>query len=420
MDYNVGDTILLELVDNTSFTGVVLPGKQLCIKLQDGYNVSFSSEQIRSITVKQTSPEKKPVYQEVYNNASLPKVHILHTGGTIASKVDYATGGVSNHIESEELLRLYPELQDIAHVEATFIANMSSDDMRFGHYNLLISHIASLISKNPSGIIITHGTDTLHYTAAALHYALRNLPFPVILVGSQRSSDRGSSDAATNLRAAVRFCVSPQKSSGVFICMHNTSDDTTIGVFSGVHVRKMHTSCRDAFMSVNAPVHAVISGDQLTYLTEPKKAADKFAHFLYNEQIRIGMVYAHPHMSADEFRVYENFDGLIILGTGLGHIPISSFDSYTQEHEDIFSVVSLLAQKIPVVMSSQCIFGRLHLQVYSAGRRLQEIGVRGHGMSLSPEALFCKLAFVISNPQFSLDDDLGDVLSRLERGATHD
>lgn len=406
MQLTVGEHVTVTLKDKREFSGLVLPNNTL--KLDDGYNIGLDPDNIADIT-KHKKQSKESSFSSITVDESKPRVDILHTGGTIASKVDYQTGGVSNHIKPDELLAMYPQLQEEAAVYATFVANMSSDDMRFEHYNLLIESVQEALKNNPRGIIITHGTDTLHYTAAALHYALRGISVPVVLVGSQRSSDRGSSDAALNLQAAVKYCVSDKSCSGVFIAMHQTSDDDSIAIHKAVHARKMHTSRRDAFKSINSALVAcvtnkveVISSVESTTKYDPKQ---------YDTSLQIGMLYVHPHMSAKEVSSYKGFDGLIILGTGLGHLPVSVVDDHTKEHKKIFE--SLLSLNIPVVMASQCINGRINLQVYSAGRTLKESGVLGHDLALTPEALFVKLAYLLSTQQDTqmIGADFDDIIS---------
>lgn len=419
MAFTPGERVRVSLSDGRTFEGLVLPGDGLVLKLDDGYNIGIDPGSVEEQEVLE-QPSEAGVGDVAVprKDDSLPLVRILHTGGTIASKVDYETGGVSNLIAPAELLALYPELQDVAHVEADFVANMSSDDMRFAHYNQLIDSVQQALEQDSGlkGVIITHGTDTLHYTAAALHYALRGVSVPVVLVGSQRSSDRGSSDAASNLQAAVRYCVSEERQPGVFVCMHEHSSDTDIAIIPGVHARKMHTSRRDAFRAVNSRPAARVSAEGVERVSDVPVASE-FSPVRFDEDLRIGMLYAHPQMFADEVSSYEGFDGLVVLGTGLGHLPVTASDEATAEHDAIRE--ALFSLDCPVVMASQCIHGRVNLQVYSPARKLQDAGVLGHGLALTPEALFAKLAFLLSTDQSPacIADDFGDLVERTTEGS---
>lgn len=408
MELVVGERVHVVLQDKREFIGVVLPNNTL--KLDDGYNIGIDTDNLDSLETL-TAPRPPTSTPNIQRDELKPRVQILHTGGTIASKVDYTTGGVHNHIKPEELLGMYPELQLHAAVHATFVANMSSDDMRFEHYNMLIDAIHEALKQEPVGIIITHGTDTLHYTAAALHYAMRGIDIPIVLVGSQRSSDRGSSDASMNLQGALRYIVHEYSVPGVYIAMHENSSDDTVSILPGIHTRKMHTSRRDAFKTVNTtPVASVSSNVEI--LRETPKSSAEFCASHFDTKLRIGMLYVHPHMSPTDIQMFAKHDALIIIGTGLGHLPITASDQYTQSHSQIFELIQAL--EIPVVMTSQCINGRISLQVYAPGRKLQEIGVLGHDLALTPEAVFIKMAYLLSTQQqpHLIASDMDDVIER--------
>lgn len=395
-----------------TFEGIELPGEDFTLKLESGYNIGIEKRNIESLELLGKSEKKKAEKKAPQKNDKLPKVLLLHTGGTIASKVDYETGGTSNLITPEELLAQYPELQEVANVEAKLLANMSSDDMRFGHYNTIIKEIEK--TKGYQGIIITQGTDTLHYTAAALHYGIQNPDIPIVVVGSQRSSDRGSSDAATNLLAATTF-ITQANMPGVCIAMHRTSSDDEVAILSGINARKMHSSRRDAFKSINLPLVATVQGTNVSIISEVK-SSKKPTYTYFNDSLKIGMLYVHPSMHPEEFETYKDFDGLVILGTGLGHTPINMYDDLTQIHDKNKKALEALVKKMPVVMSTQCLHGAVNLQVYSAGRRHQELGILGHENALSPETTFIKLAWLLSQKKSAEEIlvDYNDAIPRVE------
>jgi len=377
--------------------------KHLTLKLDSGYNIGISKHRISKIEkiseVEHQNNEKRLVKQ----NSGLPKVSILHTGGTIASKVDYKTGAVTAKFEPSELIEMFPELRELAHIESELVSNMMSDDMRFMHYNILANAIAENIKKHsPKGIIITQGTDTLHYTAAALSFIFEHLNVPVVIVGSQRSSDRGSSDSAINLISAVSFIVNTTLS-GVFICMHEDMSDNTCTILNGLNARKMHSSRRDAFQSINKrPVARVnFFTKEIDYISEyPNTVLNSKGHLkiIPFKDLKIGFVISHPNMHHEELDLFidKKFDGLILEGTGLGHMPISVMDDHTKEHEKIKKSITELCKNMPVVMTPQTISGIVNMNVYSPGRELQEIGVIGNQSTLSPETAFIKLAWLLS------------------------
>jgi len=371
---------------------------QLTIKLSSGYNIIVNKKEVKILEEKELKKTDKKKSEKQEPNKDLPKITILHTGGTIASKVDYSTGAVVAKFSSEELLELFPELKKIANIDSVLVSNMMSDDMRFNHYNIIAEEVTKAVKKSVKGVIVTHGTDTLHYTASALSFMLKNISIPVVLVGSQRSSDRGSSDSASNLLAATRF-IKKSKGSGVFVCMHKTSGDEEWGVIRGTNARKMHSSRRDAFKPVNDHYYATISKKKVdiheseSINVNPK---NKLVFHKLNPKLKIGLLYIHPNMFVEEFNNYKDFDGLVLIGTGLGHAPISDFDEATKSHLKNRIVIKELASKMPVAMTTQTINGRINMNVYTPGRVLQEIGVLGNGLNLTPETAFMKLAFLLS------------------------
>ncbi len=326
----------------------------------------------------------------------MKKVSILHTGGTLSSKVDYKTGGVVAKYSDKEILNLYPEINSIVKIKSRLLRNMSSEDMNFKHYNLMAKEVVKEL-KGSDGIIITHGTDTMHYTGAALSFILEDLDKPVLLVGAQRSSDRGSSDAGLNLICACQF-IKNSDFFGVGICMHEGMSDESCLILPGVKTRKLHTSRRDAFKVVNdSAIARVDKKGKVEFLKKVKKEKGKLNLKLINEKLKIGLFKSRPNMFASELKIYEKYDGLVLEGTGLGHFPITKIDNFTEENKKIFIEIKGLAKKIPVVMSSQCIFGRVNMNVYSPGRELLNVGVLGNYSDMLPEVAYIKLAWLISN-----------------------
>lgn len=368
---------------------------KVVIKLENGYNMTAKPGELKKMKALKVEPKERKQAPKKEVRQDLPKILILHTGGTVASKVDYETGAVVAKYTAEELLQLYPELSKVATIKSTLIRNMMSDDMRFGHYNIIGEEIEKS-AKEVAGIIITHGTDTLHYTAAALGFMLENLQIPVVLVGSQRSSDRGSSDAASNLMAATRF-ITTQPPGGVYTCMHEGSDDTSFAVIDAFHSRKMHSSRRDAFRAINVEIFARVQGVTVTILREKTRTQGTLKVHLFNERIKVGILLIHPNMSLKEFENYKDFDGLLLLGTGLGHCPITEVDELCKEHPKHLEKIKELAKKMPVAMALQTIYGRVNMNVYSPGRKLLEAGVLGQNTDMTPETGFIKLAWLLSN-----------------------
>jgi glutamyl-tRNA(Gln) amidotransferase subunit D len=395
-----GDKVSITTKDET-LKGTLMPddGEFIVLKLDSGYNMGVLKKRVKDTKVVEAYKQPKEESKGHTHTPGLPLLTILHTGGTIASKVDYETGGVIARFSPEELLAQFPELKGIANIESRLIRNMFSEDMRFAHYNILAREIEKEIKKGAKGIIITHGTDTLHYTAAALSFMVKPLPIPVLLVGAQRSSDRGSSDAAMNVVCAAVF-MTQTKFAGVAVCMHSSMSDDKCVILPGTACRKMHSSRRDAFKAVNQQPWAIASSTSVKLLRDgyPTVSEVKPAVTLIDEKLKIGILYAHPNLISDEVKHYEDYDGLVVCGTGLGHLPVNEIDDETKEHTKILKALAALTKKgVAVVMTSQTIFGTVNLDVYATGRKLQEAGVLGNNTYITPEAAFIKLAWLLTN-----------------------
>ena len=382
--------------------GIILPSSDkniLSLKLDSGYNVGLDKKNI--IYIKKLKKEKQvkiEIKENIKQNNSFKTITILHCGGTVASRVNYSTGAVSPSYDPQDLIRMFPELTKFANIKSRLVSNMFSGDMRFGHYNVLAKEIQKELN-NCDGIILTHGTDTLAFTSTALAFSLENLNKPVILIGAQRSSDRPSTDAAMNLLCAINI-ITNSNFNEVGICMHGESSDDFCYLLPACKTKKLHTSRRDAFKAVNTEALAKISKEgKAEFLSNyhKKEHKDKLKLKLFNENLKIGILKAHPNLFREEIKMFSKFNGLIIEGTGLGHLSVNKIDNITKENEFILKEIKNLTKKIPVVMTTQCIFGRVNMNVYSYGRKLQEIGVIGNYSDILPETAFIKLAWILSN-----------------------
>jgi len=302
-----GDKVKISTADEV-IEGILMPSLDaniISIKLDSGYNIGVNKGKIRKIEVVQEHMAIPKESLKTSLRKELPIISILHTGGTIASKIDYNTGGTIAQFSPEELLVMFPELADIANIRSKLVRNMQSEFMRFAHYNLLAKEIEKEVKEGVDGIIITHGTDTMHYSSAALAFILNDLPVPVILVGAQRSSDRGSSDAFQNLISAAYF-IAHSDFGEVAICMHHSMSDKHCVILPATKTRKMHTSRRDAFRPINIKEFARVNFEDKKihfensdYARKDKKR--KLNLMLINEKLKIGLLKQHPNMTAEEY-----------------------------------------------------------------------------------------------------------------------
>lgn len=397
------------------WTGAVMPrvggdADALVLKLDNGYNIGIKfGPSVKLSKAKEEKALRKAPETAVHAphkasvvpvNPQKPTIAILHTGGTIASRLDYRTGAVEPLFTAEDIVGMYPELAELANVRARVVFQMFSEDMEPSHWITLAREVYHEIREEGcDGVIVTHGTDTMHYTAAALAFMLRDLPVPVLLVGAQRSSDRPSSDAGLNLISAARFIVGSDWS-GVGICMHASPSDELVWVLPATRCRKMHTSRRDAFRPIDAQpvarISAALNTIEMIATGYPKKDAARVPKLDNVFEPHVALVKLRPGFRADELRWHvENCHGLVLEGTGLGHAPINNIDDATKAHAELLNLLAEAKRKCTVFMTSQCLHGRVNLNVYSTGRDLQKAGVLPAYMT--PETAFVKLGWALGH-----------------------
>ncbi|TEU05148.1 Glu-tRNA(Gln) amidotransferase subunit GatD [Candidatus Bathyarchaeota archaeon] len=389
----MGDVIRIKK-DKETYEGVLIPrseygdDKHVVIKLKSGYNIGVEitpTTQIKKIGVGAKPTFTPPPLPKQKPN--LPKVAIVSTGGTIASRVDYRTGGVRPALTASDLYSVVPELSEIATIDAEIIFSLFSENITPKHWTKTAKVTAKHIENGVAGVVVAHGTDTMGYTAAALSFALQNLPVPVIMVGSQRSADRPSSDAATNLIGAVKAAANAPFAE-VAVAMHETESDKTIIFHRGTKVRKCHTSRRDTFKSINTTPLARMKNGQIEMLIKNYRKRNSSQKLIlkpnFNEKAALVKFYPGLDPNIIEWYVNEGYRGIILEGTGLGHVSKYCFSA----------IRNAIENNVIVAMTSQCIWGRLGMNVYDQGRDLLAIGVVPLEDML-PETALVKLMWVL-------------------------
>lgn len=357
------------------FEGILIPrselgeGTNIIVKMKSGYNIGIKAA--ADVKVERVGVGTKPFFTSPpmpKQNPALPHVVIMSTGGTIASRVDYRTGAVRSALSASDLYGVVPELSDIAQVDTEIVFSLYSENITQKHWSELAQTVAKRISQGVDGIVIAHGTDTMAYTSAALSFALQNLPVPVILVGAQRSSDRPSSDAATNLIGAVK-AAGEAPFAEVALAMHDTVSDTAIAIHRGTKVRKCHTSRRDTFKSINGFPIAKVKDQQVTMQTDQYQRRDAQKELIlkpnFNEKVALVKFYPGLDSAIIDFYVDQGFKGILLEGSGLGHVSKCCFNAIKNADE----------KGVVVALASQCIWGRVNMNVYDTGRDLLSFGV---------------------------------------------
>ncbi len=393
-DIGAGEGYKLSVeTDGKTYVGTVMPHHEfsapdiIVLKMKSGYNVGVrvTPETKMEIVDKPIVREKKDI--EVEEKKGLPTLVLIGTGGTIASYVDYRTGAVHPALSTSDMVNAVPEIREIANVRAKVLFSIFSENMNIDHWQELAKAVAEEINNGADGVIIPHGTDTMGYTAAALSFMLGDVPKPVILVGAQRSSDRPSSDASTNLMACARFCTQGKKA-GVFVVMHDTSGDDSFAVHIGSRVRKMHTSRRDAFKSINCSPAANIDREgKITLNMDLPAISNKKAEVKEGMDRSTVLLQYYPGMDPALFEdIFMKSKGVVIAGSGLGHV-----------NENMIPLIKKATDNgTVVVMTSQCINGRTNMNVYNTGRDLISAGVISV-LDMLPETAYVKLSWTLAN-----------------------
>lgn len=369
------------------------------IKLDSGYNIGIDAgllERLDTQAPKPASPRK------IGQDESLPPLSIVSTGGTIASKIDYRTGAVTSQFEADDILRAIPALAKIGRFSAQVPATILSENMTPAIWRELASTVYDEIKSGARGVIVTHGTDTMAYSAAALSFMI-DTPVPIVFVGSQRSADRPSSDNVMNGMCSAAAAISDLGEVGVV--MHATTNDDYCAIHRGTRVRKMHTSRRDAFRSIDTDIIGTVDYPSLDVKLADSaiRRRDCEPELCDKLEEKVGILYFYPGMSPDIIEAYAGYRGLIVMGTGLGHTSSAC----------IPALKSLVKDGTTVVMTSQCLNGRVCDRVYDTGRDLLKAGVI-EGEDMLPEAAMVKLMWVLGNE--SDPERVGELMRSSLRG----
>ncbi len=409
-EVNPGDIVEIKTIKET-IQGTLLESHEpgiLLLKLKSGYNIGILKEDAHEIKLIKKA-EEKPQKVEI-KKKYLQEIDLIMTGGTISSRLDYQTGAVKSLTKPEELLSFYPKISEIANISIKNPFMLSSENMTPKEW-IKIAELCHASLNSPSqGVIVTHGTDTLHYTAAALSFFLQNLNKPVVLTYSQRSSDRASSDAHLNLICSAKAALS--NIAEVMLVGHATTNDDVCLALKGTKVRKMHTSRRDAFKPINIPPIAKITKEKIEFLskynvrdnTKKVKLDAKF-----NE--KTALIKFYPGQSPEILDYYaQHYEGLIIEMFGLGHINESW----------IPKIKKAIDHGLFIGAAPQTIYGRLNPKVYSPGRLFEKAGIV-FLENMLPETAYVKLGWVLAKTkdlgeakQLMLKNIAGEMSTRLE------
>lgn len=427
MEAKNGDRVKI-ITSDEEIEGILMPRPSILdedvivVKLDNGYNIGIDKKNVKKVEVleKYKKPRAKEV--KIIQKKGLPKVSILSTGGTISSKVDYRTGGVSADYTADDFLQMIPELGEVANIKAGKIMEVMSEDMTANEWQKMAKAAKDELSK-ADGVIITQGTDVLHYSTAALSFFLRNLGKPVVFTAAQRSIDRGSSDAFMNLKCAV-MAAARFDGAGVFSCMHGSSDDSYCLLIRGVKVRKMHSSRRDAFRPINEkPIAKIFDDGKIEVINENYEKRDNGKKVKVDDAFeeKVAIVHIYPGMDPGviDYYIEKGYKGIVLNATALGHVPVSN-----EKHSLMGPLERAMKKKIPVVVASQTIYGRVHPYVYTNLRKLSIERECIFVEDMLPETAYVKLGWVLGHctdieevKERMLTNVAGEISSRSDYGS---
>jgi len=376
------------------FQGVILPRSEndddahIVLKLATGYNIGIAVDTI--LDIKETNFKEinyKIPEREFPTSPEKKSIKLLGTGGTIASRLDYRTGAVIPAFSPGELYGAVPELADICNLSTEKLFAVFSENMGPEQYKILATKIGEEIEKGTHGIIIGHGTDTMSHTAAALSFMVQNSPIPIVMVGSQRSSDRPSSDAALNLMHAAKTAADSDIAE-VMVCMFGPTSDEYGLLHRGTRVRKMHSSYRSTFRTIGDIPLATVNREEIKPLRQDynHRRNDRNAIITPVFEERVTILYYYPNMNGDiiDAMVDLGYKGIVIAGTGLGHI-----------NKAVYPAIKRAAEKgVAIYMTVQTIWGYCHMFVYDTGRDLMSMGIIP-AENMLPEVAYIKLGWAL-------------------------
>ncbi|NIP61317.1 MAG: Glu-tRNA(Gln) amidotransferase subunit GatD [Nitrosopumilaceae archaeon] len=387
----IGDHV--EIQADEIYSGSLMPryeqgdDQHIVLKLKSGYNIGIDLNTIDKIKIKTPSQRKEEDIKEIKENPELPKILLLTTGGTIASKIDYRTGAVTPTLTAAELYESIPELSEIANIDTEILFSEYSENITPDHWLKIANRLNQLADSDYKGILVAHGTDTMQYTSSFLSFALAGFPIPIALVGSQRSSDRPSSDATMNLLSAAKFLTSNDLK-GIFVVMHYGKSDNVIASHIGTRVRKNHTSKRGAFETIGDKPAFLLYEDK----TERNFKREYFENSEYTPRINLNtksaLIKYYPGFDPKiiEYLIKDGFKAIIFEGTGLGHVGKKMYDVVKKAND----------AGIFLGMTSQCIDGRVNMNVYESGRDLVNLGITPL-KDMIPETALVKSMWAIGN-----------------------
>ncbi len=305
---------------------------------------------------------------------------LIATGGTIASSL--TVDGLSPGISSDELLSFVPAVREICNVDTMQLLNIDSTNIQPEYWVLMVEEIEKQYEKY-DGFIITHGTDTLSYTASALSYLIQNPNKPIIITGSQKPIDAEFTDAKKNLTDSFRFA-SEGNIRGVFIVFDGKA-------ILGTRARKVKTKSYSAFESINFPVAALIDNNRIAkyIVTEERRKKVKFYKNIFPS---IFLLKLAPGMDPDVLDyIGEKYEAVVIESYGVGGVP------FLEKRNFLEKLGGLTEKGKIVVIATQVMLEGSDMTIYEVGiKALRKYKIlQAYDMTI--ESVITKLMWIMAD-----------------------
>ncbi len=309
---------------------------------------------------------------------------MLATGGTIASKE--SGHGLSPAITSEEILSYVPAVGALCQVETMQVMNLDSTNIGPSHWLAIVDAVQSEYNSY-DGFVVTHGTDTMAYTAAALSYLIQNSPKPIVVTGSQKSICLHDTDARMNLYNSFLYAVDDQS--------HDVSLVFDGRVILGTRARKERTKSYNAFSSVDYPEIGVIrDGKLIRYLAPKEYAPGEGPIFYHSLEERVLLLTLIPGMDARALHpLKDSYQAVIFQSFGVGGLPGGANGSLANEMGE------WLSEGKTIVMMTQVPYEGSDMSVYQVGQQVKEKYQLIEGYNMTLEAAVAKLMWVLGQTQ---------------------
>ena len=307
----------------------------------------------------------------------MKKILLISTGGTIASKA--SENGLMPAVAGAAMIRLIPELEGMCEIEYRELLSLDSSNLQPHHWTEMADAVVEAYEKY-DGFVISHGTDTMAYTASALSWMLEGIRKPIAITGAQLPIEAPMTDGKHNLLNAFRLAT--DNHAGVYLVFGDS-------VIDGSCAKKLCTQRFEAFASVNMQRAAFITSDGFQWTAAEKNMPAFTPRTAVDGKVFVYKLIPGAKENVLDFAVQAGYRAIVIEGFGAGGVP-------NKENSLLPALERALSAGVIVVCITQCVYDGTHLDVYDIGVRAQRLGaLSAEDMTL--EAVVTRLMWALGN-----------------------